>query len=201
MPRTTANSRRENHITTQPQVKATATEQKIPEMMVSDFELLIYSPRLRATSAPPSYMVNSATTTAAPSNSNTRDTVVEVGKPKVLNKSSRMTSVSITARNNIITPWKLNCDGINTPLRAISIIPPESDAPSTIPTAATASTTPRRAALQPTAEFRKLAASFDTPTTRSNTASKSRMPNIAIYISFICPHSTTPAPCPARFLV
>ena len=144
-------------------------------------------------------MLNSATATAAPSNSNTSDTVVEVGRPKVLNKSSRITSVSITARKRIITPWKLNCAGINTPLRAISIIPPEREAPSTMPTAATASTTLRRAALQPTAEFRKLAASFDTPTTRSNTASKSRMPNIAIYISFIRPYSTIKAHTHARF--
>ena len=36
---------------------------------------------------------------AAPSNSKTIDTVVDVGKPKELKMSSRMTSVIITARN------------------------------------------------------------------------------------------------------
>jgi len=36
--------------------------------------------------------------TAAPNSSKTMETVVEVGKPKVLNKSSKMTSVSMTAK-------------------------------------------------------------------------------------------------------
>ena len=38
-----------------------------------------------------------------PNNSNTSDTVVEVGMPSVLNMSSTMTSVTITARKMVIT--------------------------------------------------------------------------------------------------
>ena len=38
-----------------------------------------------------------------PNNSNTSDTVVDVGIPKVLKMSRMMTSVTITARNIVIT--------------------------------------------------------------------------------------------------
>ena len=103
----------------------------------------------------------------APNNSNTRDTVVEVGMPKVLKRSSRMTSVSITARKRIMMSWKPYMCGRKTPLRATSIMPAENEAPSTTPTAATATNTLRRAARQPTAELRKFAASLETPTVRS----------------------------------
>ena len=39
--------------------------------------------------------------TAAPKSSNTIETVVEVGRPKVLNRSKRITSVIITAKNMV----------------------------------------------------------------------------------------------------
>ena len=40
-----------------------------------------------------------------PRSSNTRDTVVEVGMPRVLNMSRTITSVTITARKITITSW------------------------------------------------------------------------------------------------
>ena len=112
-------------------------------------------------------MTNNATAMAAPSNSHTNETVVDVGNPSVLNKSKRMTSVSITAKKRIMMSSNPNIAGMNTPLRAISIMPEEKAQPMTTPTAATPNNTLRRAALQPTALLRKLAASLDTPTTKS----------------------------------
>ena len=44
-----------------------------------------------------------ARTNVPPSNSNTSETVVEVGMPSVLNMSSTITSVTITARKTVIT--------------------------------------------------------------------------------------------------
>ncbi len=45
--------------------------------------------------------------TVAPSNSNTNDTVVLVGKPQVLNRSSTMMSVDITARKTVNTSMRV----------------------------------------------------------------------------------------------
>ena len=52
-----------------------------------------------------------ATATAAPSSSNTIDTVVEVGIPKVLKRSSKMMSVSITARKMTMISSKTKASG------------------------------------------------------------------------------------------
>jgi hypothetical protein len=118
-----------------------------------------------------SQILNRETATAEPNNSNTKETVVEVGKPKVLKTSSKITSVIMTAKNNIMISGNVNLLGKKTPLLAISIIPPENKDPKRMPTLATVRITQRGAALEPILELRKFTASFDTPTTRSNTAS------------------------------
>ena len=43
---------------------------------------------------------------APPRSSKTSDTVVDVGMPNELNTSRMMTSVTMTARNTVITSWK-----------------------------------------------------------------------------------------------
>ena len=75
---------------------------------------------------------------AEPNKAKMRETVVEVGRPSVLKMSSRITLATMTARKSSITSWKLNMLGMNTPLRAISIMPLENEAPSSTPMAATA---------------------------------------------------------------
>ncbi len=50
---------------------------------------------------------NVASMTVPPNSSKTRDTVVEVGMPSVLNISSTMTSVTMTARKIVITSWNV----------------------------------------------------------------------------------------------
>ncbi len=92
-----------------PTMNAMAIEIKIPEIIASAFPLLMKSPSCSPVSVV--HNVKSATATAAPSSSNTSETVVEVGSPKVLNRSSRITSVSITARNRIIIAGKVNFSG------------------------------------------------------------------------------------------
>ena len=77
---------------------------------------------------------------AEPKREKTSETVVEVGSPKVLKMSSRMTLATMTARKSSITSLKVNMEGFITPLRAISIMPLEKLAPSSTPTAATAAT-------------------------------------------------------------
>ena len=104
---------------------------------------------------------------AAPNNSNTILTVVEVGSPKVLKMSSRMMSANITARKMIITSWKLNIWGLKIPFLATSIIPPAKRAPIKIPKLAIIIMFLREATCDPMAEFRKLTASLLTPTTKS----------------------------------
>ena len=124
-------------------------------------------------------MLNRAMHIAAPSSSNTRETVVEVGSPKVLKTSSRITSVSITARKRSIMSENLNIPGWKIPFRATSIIPLEVSTPTRMPIAATLIIVRREAALEPMAEFRKFTASLETPTTRSETASTARIKTIA----------------------
>ena len=89
--------------------------------------------------------------------------------------------MAITSENENIEAWK-------TPLRAISIMPPENVAPSSTPTAATPSTTLKGAMRLPTAEFRKLTASLLTPTKRSTAARIARntsrtRKNVSIMVS------------------
>ena len=111
---------------------------------------------------------------APPSNSNTSETVVEVGIPKVLNTSRMMTSVTMTARKSVITSSNVKWSGLMIPWRAISIIPDDMMAPRTTPQDAIISTVRNLATLAPMADCRKLTASLLTPTKRSNTAKQSR---------------------------
>src|SRR5690606_30858236 len=94
------NISRDRYIINEPTTKAIAIETNIPLIIASALPLLIYSPRLLPESVV--QIETSATATAAPNNSKTRETVVDVGNPKVLNRSSSIMSVSITARKSII---------------------------------------------------------------------------------------------------
>ena len=167
-------------MTTVPQTKAMATDTRIPPIIAIALPVLIISAIVAGepsgiVASVPSEILNTHTPTAAPSKPNTSETVVEVGIPSVLKRSNRMTLVSITARNSIMTSAKVNRAGWNTPLRATSIIPLEVMAPTMIPTEATVIITYRGAALDPSAEFRKFTASLATPTTSPDTASASMM--------------------------
>ena len=113
-----------------------------------------------------------------PSNSKTSDTVVDVGIPNVLNMSSTMTSVTITARNIVITSSKLNWSGLIIPWRATSIMPVDITAPIPTPIEAMTRTVLNFATLAPMADCRKLTASLLTPTNRSNIARLSKKTTI-----------------------
>ena len=125
-------------------------------------------------------MSNIATAIDAPRSSKIRDTVVDVGNPRALNVLRSTTSESIIATKRIMTFSKVNICGWNTPLRATSIIPFEVSTPSRMPAAATVRIIQRFATLEPSAEFKKLMASFDTPTIRSRTASMARIATITV---------------------
>ena len=76
----------------------------------------------------------------------------------------------MTAKNTIISSEKVKSWGWKTPERAISIMPEENVAPASTPIEATQSVVRKEEMRQPRAEFRKLTASFETPTKRSMTA-------------------------------
>ena len=84
-------------------------------------------------------------------------------------------SVSITAKNKNMTCSNVKNDGLNSPFRAISIIPLENIEPSTTPALATNNMVRRGATFEPIAELRKLTASLLTPTIRSIMATTKRM--------------------------
>ena len=154
--------------------KATPTDTNIPVIMVTAFSELIYWPRLPNPS-PLLTTLYSATATEAPSNSKTMETVVEVGSPNVLKKSSRTTSVNITAKKMTITSAKEKNCGLKIPLRATSIIPPANSAPTNTPKDATIIMVRRVPAFDPIAELRKFTASLATPTMRSIAASTNKI--------------------------
>jgi len=116
--------------------------------------------------------------TAAPNNSKTIDTVVEVGRPHELNKSNIRISVIITDKKIIIISLKKKASGLNIPFLAISIIPLEDKAPMATPRLARIIIFLNEITLEPIAEFRKFTASLLTPTIRSLTARKMIMPII-----------------------
>ena len=158
-----------------------ATLRKIPRITLSAFSVLSRSPRERATPSAPTVPLRifmSAMAKAPPSNSNTMLTVVDVGMPRVLKMSSRMTSVTITARNTHITSLNEKYSGIMIPCRATSIMPLLIAAPAKTPIAAMVTMVRNFATLAPMAEFRKLTASLLTPTTRSKTARTMRKTTI-----------------------
>ena len=115
-----------------------------------------------------------AIATAAPSNSKTIDTVVEVGIPTELKKSNNKISVIITAIKIIIISLNINSPGLKIPFLATSIIPLENTAPTAIPILATIIIVLNEIALEPIAEFKKLTASLLTPTTKSAIAKTAR---------------------------
>ncbi len=103
----------------------------------------------------------------APSRSNTIETVVDVGRPKVLKRSSSTTSAIITARKIVTNSGMVKNPGLKIPLRATSIMPLENVTPARMPKLATIMITCCGAAREPTAEFKKLTASLLTPTIKS----------------------------------
>ena len=113
-------------------------------------------------------------TTAAPSNSKTTETVVEVGIPMELKKSSRRISVIKTAKKIMMISSKKKSSGLKIPFRATSIKPEENTAPTKTPKPATIKIVRIGTAFDPIAEFKKFTASLLTPTTRSAMASKNR---------------------------
>ena len=117
------------------------------------------------------------------------ETVVEVGRPKTLNTLMRITSVIMTAQKIYITSRKVKSSGWNMPERAISIIPEEKVAPKSTPSDATIKITLSGAIRLPTAEFKKLTASLDTPTNRSIHASKSKKPTSTMKIISVISYS------------
>ena len=153
-----------------PKMKATIIDANIAEINLNAPAELMYSLNSSTVSGGDVQILNNATNTAAPNSSKISDTVVDVGKPKVLNTSNIITSQIITARKIIITSWKVNIPGSKTPLRAISIKPFDVSVPAIMPREATIRTTHRAATLEPMLELRKLTASLATPTVRSTTA-------------------------------
>ena len=119
-------------------------------------------------------------TTAAPNNSKTIDTVVEVGRPHELNKSNIRISVIITDKKIIIISLKKKASGLKIPFLAISIIPLEDNAPTATPRLASIIIFLNDITLDPIAEFRKFTASLLTPTIKSLTARKMIIPIINI---------------------
>ena len=119
-------------------------------------------------------MINE-TITAAPNNSNTIETVVEVGSPYELKTSRSNISVIMTARNIIMISEKINISGLKIPFLATSIIPLEDIAPKATPKLAIIINVLKETTLEPIAEFRKLTASLLTPTIKSAIA---RIPSI-----------------------
>ena len=129
-------------------------------------------------------MINE-TATAAPSNSNTIDTVVEVGNPKVLKKSNNNMSVIITAIKIIIISEKKSISGLKIPFLATSIIPLENTEPTNTPKLANIIIFFTEMALDPNAEFKKFTASLLTPTIRSPMARIAKAIIIIRYMSIL----------------
>ena len=88
-----------------PTENAIKTESKIPKIISVALSVLIYSPSCKSESLLLEIFIIDITT-AAPKSSNTIDTVVEVGIPRLLKISSSMISVIITAINMIIISLK-----------------------------------------------------------------------------------------------
>ena len=158
------------YITIIPQVNASTTESRIAAMIPIARSVLMKLPKSVNARVSVPAILKIETAIADPNKQKINDTVVEVGRPHVLYRSSRMVFANITPRYNIITSWKVNSDGSNIPLRATSIMPLEVTAPMMIPIEATNKMTFLGAAFDPIAELRKLTASFVTPTNKPATA-------------------------------
>ena len=125
------------------------------------------------------------TATAAPNNSKTMETVVDVGRPRVLKKSNNSMSVIITAIKIIMISEKNNISGLKIPFLATSIIPLEKTEPTNTPRLASIIIFLTEIAFEPRAEVNILTASLLTPTTRSPIANKARATIIIKYISVL----------------
>ena len=85
---------REMYCTSAPKTNAMGTLKKIPIITCTALAELMHSSKLKPVSP---RILMSVKANAAPSISNTSDTVVDVGIPKELNMSSSTMSVTITA--------------------------------------------------------------------------------------------------------
>lgn len=86
-----------------PTVKAMATERRMPVTISNALSVLMKSHTVSVIWS--LEILKRAVATAAPRMPNTRETVVEVGRPNVLKVSRRITSLIITPRNSSITSW------------------------------------------------------------------------------------------------
>jgi hypothetical protein len=145
------------------------TERNIPRMIfIADEKLINSSILLRPSPLP--IEIKRPIMNAAPNNSKTIDTVVEVGSPRVLYRSRRIISVKRTAKKTYMMCSKVKKPGLKIPFRATSIIPLEKPAPTIIPMLAIIRMVLNEATFDPMAEFKKLTASLLTPTIRSTMA-------------------------------
>ena len=97
-------NKRDINWTNAPTEKAMKADKRIPEIISNAFSELIYFPILAKLSPSLFEILINAIATAAPNNSNTMETVVEVGIPKELKISNSRISVIITAiKMNIIS--------------------------------------------------------------------------------------------------
>ena len=101
--------RREIYCTTLPKKKAIATERKMARITVKALSVFSKSPNCKAPLE--LAILTSDRATVPPSNSNTSETVVDVGIPNELKISSSTTSVNMTASRIHIISEKKKCCG------------------------------------------------------------------------------------------
>jgi hypothetical protein len=138
----------------------------MPKMIAIALEVLMYWP-IKSKDSFEARSLKMDKPKVAPNNSKTMETVVEVGKPKELKISNKITSVIMTARKMVSNSGMVKNFGIKIPFLATSIIPEEKVTPARIPQLATRRIINLGATLEPKEEFKKLAASLLTPTIKS----------------------------------
>ncbi len=94
------------YCTKAPIENATTTDSRIPKMISVAFAVFMYCPKSAIVCESEVLIFIKDIITAAPNNSKTIDTVVDVGIPKVLKKSNSRMSVIITAIKMIIISLK-----------------------------------------------------------------------------------------------
>ena len=156
------------------------TEIKMPKLISEAFWTLMNCSRPPRPS-PVSYSLSNEITTAAPNSSNTTETVVDVGIPIELKKSSKRISVIRTARKMMMISSKKKSSGLKIPFLATSMRPEENTAPTNTPRPATIRIVRMGTALEPMAEFKKFTASLLTPTTKSAMAKRNKRTIREIY--------------------
>ena len=103
-------TRRTRYWTTEPAMKATTTETRMPVMMVRALEVLMKS-TTSASEASATQSLYIAAAMALPKSSKTMDTVVDVGSPRELKVSRSRTSLTITAKKITMISAKENICG------------------------------------------------------------------------------------------